>query len=98
MLSRHNKDPDYEYKIVQSLALSRAFESELFLVMVNAGGSRDEGFMGGSGVWAPLLGRVAGFDGPEVGVKVVEIDLGILKVGWDARLFRRRGGERSCDR
>jgi len=83
MLSRHNKDPDYELKIVQSLGLARAFEGEIFLVMVNAGGSREEGFMGGSGVWAPLLGRVDGFEGPETGVKVVEVDLSVLEVSRD---------------
>lgn len=80
MLSRHNKDPDYEFKVVQALALSRAFEGELVLTMVNAGGPREEGFMGGSGVWAPLLGRVDGFDASEVGMKIVEVDLDILKV------------------
>lgn len=36
--------------------------------------------MGGSGVWAPLLGKFGGFEGEEVGVKVVDIDMGILKV------------------
>jgi len=84
MVSRHNKDPDYEYKVVQALALARAFESELFLVMVNAGGSREDGFMGGSGVWAPLLGRADGFDGPDVGVKTVEVDLSVLKVSFNS--------------
>lgn len=80
MVSRYNKDPDYELKIIQSLAMARAFESELVLVMVNAGGPREEGFMGGSGAWAPLLGRIDGFDAPEAGMKVIEVDLGMLKV------------------
>lgn len=81
MVSRYNKDPDYELKVVQALALSRAFEGELVLAMVNAGGPREEGFMGGSGVWAPLLGRIDGYAASQVGRKIVEIDLDLLKVG-----------------
>jgi predicted amidohydrolase len=80
MVSKYNKDPNYEHKVLQALAMSRAFESEAYLVMVNAGGDKADGFMGGSGVWAPLLGRIDGFEGPEVGLKVVDIDLGLLEV------------------
>lgn len=79
--SQHNPDKDYELKVVQALAYARAFETECALIACNAGGDRDkDGFMGGSGVWAPLLGKFAGFEGEEVGVRVVDVDLGILKV------------------
>lgn len=81
MLSKHNADRNYELHVVQSLAYARAFETETVLAMVNAGGNREkDGFMGGSGVWAPLLGRIGGFDGEEVGMKVLDVDLGVLKV------------------
>lgn len=80
MLSKHNTDPNYELHLVQSLAYARAFESECVLITCNAGGDPQEGFMGGSGVWAPLLGRVGGFAGSEVGVKVVNVDMRVLKV------------------
>ncbi|KAL7420091.1 hypothetical protein Q5752_005056 [Cryptotrichosporon argae] len=88
MLSRHNPDPDYELSVVQALAWARAFESETVLAMVNAGGPRDEGFMGGSGVWAPLLGKVGGFAAAEVGLRVVDVDLGILKDGRETYKIR----------
>lgn len=46
--------------------------------MVNPGGKGDH--MGGSGVWAPLLGKVRGsFEGDGVGVRVLEIDLGVIE-------------------
>lgn len=80
MVSRYNKDPDYELKVVRSLALARSFESELALVMVNAGGPKEKGFMGGSGAWAPLLGNIGGFEDSQVGIKMIDVDLSVLKV------------------
>lgn len=80
MASKYTSDPDYELKVVQALAYARCFETETVLIHTNPGGSRDEGFMGGSGVWAPLRGRVGGFEGAEVGMKVIDIDLGVIKV------------------
>lgn len=57
--------------------------------MSNAGGDDRENFMGGSAVWAPLRGRIGGFDANQVGVTVVEVDpAAVLK---DARhLYRIR--------
>lgn len=60
--------------------MARSFETETVLVMCNAGGDDAEGFMGGSGVWAPLRGKV-GQMGNAPGVAVYEVDLGVLKVG-----------------
>lgn len=55
------------------------------MIHTNPGGSRkDGGFMGGSGVWAPLLGRVEGLDksieAAEVGIRVIDVDVGVLTV------------------
>lgn len=62
----------------------------------NAGGPADaeRAFMGGSGVWAPLLGYVGGFEGEEVGVRVVDMDEGVLGVstGQEARGAAERKG------
>lgn len=49
--------------------------------MCNAGGPASEGYIGGSGVWMPLKGKLGGFEGGEVGLKIVDIDLTVLKVG-----------------
>lgn len=54
--------------------------------MCNAGGDSDEGFMGGSGVWGPFMGRIGGWEISEgdaaskAGLRTVEVDLDILKV------------------
>jgi predicted amidohydrolase len=90
--SQHNPDINYELKVVQSLAYARAFETECILIACNAGGDRaQDGFMGGSGVWAPLLGKFGGFEGEEVGVRVVDVDMGILKVSSNPPLGAIRG-------
>lgn len=36
--------------------------------------------MGGSGVWAPLKGKIGGYDREEVGLQFVDIDLKALEV------------------
>lgn len=91
MVSKYTSYPDYELDLVQSLCSARSFETETVCIHVNPGGPRDEGFMGGSGVWAPLMGRVGGFgkdtnDVTEMGVKIVEIDMGVLVVSmiWES--------------
>ena len=81
MASKHTKDQDYELKLVQALCWSRSFETETILIHVNPGGDRKEGgFMGGSGVWAPLKGKIGGYEREEVGVEFVDVDLEVLKV------------------
>jgi hypothetical protein len=49
--------------------------------MCNAGGDATEGFMGGSGCWAPLRGKIGGFEGEEETVRVFDVDVNVLKVG-----------------
>lgn len=81
MASKHTSDLDYELKLVQALCWSRSFETETVLIHVNPGGDRkDGGFMGGSGVWAPLKGKIGGYEREEVGVEFVDVDIGVLKV------------------
>jgi predicted amidohydrolase len=80
MASKHTSDLDYELKLVQALCWSRAFETETVFIHVNPGGLRDEGFMGGSGVWAPLKGKIGGYAREEVGLQFVDIDLKALEV------------------
>ncbi|ORY31263.1 carbon-nitrogen hydrolase [Naematelia encephala] len=81
LIHNHQHSPDYETQILSSLCLARAFETETVLVMCNPGGDPSEGFMGSSGVWVALRGLVGGC-GVQEDVKVVEIDLAVLK---DAR-------------
>lgn len=80
MASKYTNDQDYELKTVQALCFARSFETETVVIHTNPGGSRDEGFMGGSGVWAPLRGKVGGFGGEKVGLEIVDIDMGVIKV------------------
>lgn len=80
MASKHTNDKDYELKLVQALCWARSFETETVVIHTNPGGSRDQGFMGGSGVWAPLRGKVGGFEGEKVGMEIVEVDMGVIKV------------------
>jgi predicted amidohydrolase len=81
MASKHTQDQDYELKLVQALCWSRSFETETVLIHVNPGGDRKKGgFMGGSGIWAPLRGKIGGYEREEVGVTFVDVDLGVLKV------------------
>ncbi len=65
--------------MLSSLCLARAFETETVWIMCNPGGDPLQGFMGGSGAWAPLRGRIGRQNG-EAGLEVVEVDLSVLKV------------------
>lgn len=51
--------------------------------MCNAGGPGKEGYIGGSGVWMPLKGKLGGVEGEGVGMVVVDVDLTVLKVCSD---------------
>lgn len=48
--------------------------------MCNAGGDETEGFIGGSGVWAPLRGKIGGPARSEDSLTMVDVDLAVLKV------------------
>lgn len=65
--------------MVKSWCFARAVETESVWAMCNPGGEESDEFMGGSGVWQPLRGFIDGFDRAEVGLKVVEVDMDVLK-------------------
>ncbi|KAK4684937.1 hypothetical protein P7C73_g5227, partial [Tremellales sp. Uapishka_1] len=88
MLSNHPHEARYEFSVVSSLCFARSFEAELVWIMCNAGGNASEGFMGGSAVWAPLQGRVGGFDDETTGVKVIDVDIKVLKDARDTYKIR----------
>ncbi|KAK8847724.1 hypothetical protein IAR55_005583 [Kwoniella newhampshirensis] len=83
--NHHPNPPKYENEILSTLSYARAFETETAWVMCNAGGPAEEGYIGGSGVWMPLKGKVGGHEGEQVGLKVVDVDLEVLKVSSRAR-------------
>jgi hypothetical protein len=92
MLSKYPHNPNYELDLVRSLCVARAFETETVVIHTNPGGDHSKGFMGGSAVYAPLIGKMDGtnsdvyntnpnyFDAGEEGLRIVDVDLGILKV------------------
>ena len=102
----HANPPSYETEILSSLSCVRAFETESVWIMCNAGGSADEGYIGGSGVWMPLKGKLAGVKGVDAGFEMVDVDMNVLKVSWTCtrRLIPRmqgdctRSGPRTTDR
>lgn len=79
LIHNHPHPTDYETSVVSAMCLTRAFETETVWIMCNAGGAAIEGFMGGSGVWAPLRGRVGGC-GVEARLQIVDVEMGVLKV------------------
>jgi hypothetical protein len=49
--------------------------------MCNAGGDyQGSPFMGGSGVWIPLQGKIGGFERNQVGVQTIDVDLKVVEV------------------
>lgn len=74
-------NPDAESLFLRTTLVTRAFENTCCVVFVNAGGSAQDGYCGLSQVAMPLVGAVKGsFDGPEEGIRVVEVDMEILEV------------------
>ncbi|KAK5075333.1 hypothetical protein LTR64_001539 [Lithohypha guttulata] len=74
-------NPDGEKLFLESMLVARAFENTCTIIFCNAGGPADEGFLGLSGVYAPIAGRLPGsFTDSEEGMRVVEVDLGIQEI------------------
>ncbi|GAA98679.1 uncharacterized protein L969DRAFT_95096 [Mixia osmundae IAM 14324] len=67
-----------ERAYLDSLVITRAYETECCIVFVNCGGPRSQGYMGRSAVAMPFLGCVAKLPEPDEQLVVVEIDLDIL--------------------
>lgn len=77
-------NPDAEKLFLESTLVARAFENTCTVVFVNAGGPEQEGFLGLSGVYAPIAGRIEGsFTNGEEGMRIIEVDLGIADVAED---------------
>lgn len=68
-----------ESKLIDSLILSRALESESCIIFVNCGGKQEDGFLGRSTVCLPLKGDVIKFDRPTERYESIELDLDELK-------------------
>lgn len=74
-------NPNAEKLFLESTLVARAFENTCTIVFCNAGGPKKDGYLGLSGVYAPILGRVPGsFEDGEEGMRIVDIDMGIAKV------------------
>ena len=68
-------------QFLNSTLIARAYENTAAIIFVNAGGPESEGYCGQSQVAMPLVGAVKGsFEGPEEGMRIVEIDMNILEV------------------
>lgn len=81
--------------MVTSLCFARACETETIWAMCNPGGKAQEGFMGGSGVWQPLRGRVGGFPGADVGIAYCDVDTDSLKTARELYKVREDWAQRS---
>jgi predicted amidohydrolase len=74
-------NPDAEALFLRTTLVARAFENTCCVVFVNAGGKVEDGYCGLSQVAMPLVGAVKeSFDGPEEGMRVVEVDMEILEI------------------
>jgi len=74
-------NPDAEKLFLESTLVARAYENTCMIIFCNAGGPKEEGYLGLSGVYAPIVGRVKGsFTDGEEGMRIVDVDLGIQEL------------------
>ncbi|KAM0751730.1 hydrolase, carbon-nitrogen family protein [Meredithblackwellia eburnea MCA 4105] len=73
----HN--PECEELFLDNLVVTRAFENELVVVFVNAGGPAQEAFIGRSAVAVPFKGTVAKAKSNEEELFFADVDLAILE-------------------
>ena len=77
-----SRNPDSEALFLQSTLTARTFENTCAIVFVNAGGKKEEGYLGLSQVTMPFIGPVEGSlvdRGSEEGMGIVEMDMEILE-------------------
>lgn len=75
----YNKDA--ETLFLKSTLVARAFENTACIVFCNAGGPKEEGYVGLSSVTMPITGTLPGsFEDGEPGVRVVEVDMKLLDI------------------
>ncbi|KAF8508240.1 carbon-nitrogen hydrolase [Hysterangium stoloniferum] len=79
---RHDPDGHGEISWLDALLVNRAYENECCVVFVNCGGPKESGFLGRSGIAVPFKGAVTRIESSDEELRVVEINLDILK---DAR-------------
>lgn len=80
ILEHHDNPPQYETETLAALSYARAFETETVWILCNAGGPAEEGYIGGSGIWMPLKGRVGGCQTVNAEMAIVDVDMEVLKV------------------
>jgi predicted amidohydrolase len=80
ILEHHNNPPQYETETLAALSYARAFETETVWILCNAGGPAKDGYIGGSGIWMPLKGKVGGCKTVDVELAIVDVDMEVLKV------------------
>ncbi|KKZ65953.1 hypothetical protein EMCG_08296 [[Emmonsia] crescens] len=76
---------DTESTFLKATLVSRAFENTCAIIFCNAGGPAEEDYIGLSQVALPLLGVVPGsFEGPETGMRIVEVDMNTVDIAEKA--------------
>ncbi|EIM86927.1 carbon-nitrogen hydrolase [Stereum hirsutum FP-91666 SS1] len=79
---KHDPEGLGEISWLDSLVVNRAYENECCVVFVNCGGPRSSGFLGRSSIALPFKGALTRMESPDEEMRIVDIDLDILK---DAR-------------
>ena len=59
--------------------IARAYENVCCVIFCNAGGKRENGFLGRSAVAMPFCGALTRFDEPDERMEIVDVDLSVLK-------------------
>ncbi|KAK2737986.1 hypothetical protein FQN55_000792 [Onygenales sp. PD_40] len=76
---------DTEARFLKATLVARAFENTCAVVFCNVGGPVEEEFIGLSRVALPLVGAVeGGFEGAEVGVRVVKVEMETVDIAEGA--------------
>ena len=69
---------DNEASFLDSLVIARAYENVACVVFCNAGGRREDGFLGRSAIAMPFRGALVRFNEPDERMDIVEVDLSVL--------------------
>lgn len=72
-------NPLGEAVYLDAAIVARAYDNQVCVVFVNAGGPADQKFAGRTMVVMPGAGKVAEAKGPEVEEVLADVDLGVLK-------------------
>ena len=73
-------NPEAEKLFLETTLTARAYENTAAIIFCNAGGKKEDGYLGLSQVAMPLMGPVKGsFTDGEEGMRIVEVDMEILE-------------------